>query len=221
MHTQTHEKSTVPTEAVQELDVKCVDEISRAGSLAVMLDLRLKSFAEAHEGIELFVESTFKAGQTIPYGVSINRKPYSPMTAIYFSLEKMVLHLPISFVKYLKNHLMTSGGVVSIDSVTLKVQGRHFLGFTLRQMHIQKGKTVLERPTFSIISSTVLFVEGPDVGSGSKMCAIFDESSVYSMELISPPYRNDLPSSQTVKHQWHEWQTALSVVVQALETKNE
>ena len=53
---QTHKKSTVRTEAVQELDVKCRDEISRAGDLAVMIDLRPKSYAEAHEGIALFAE---------------------------------------------------------------------------------------------------------------------------------------------------------------------
>ena len=45
------------------------------------------------------------------------------------------------------------------------------------------------------------------------------KTSVHRKELISLTYRNDLPSSQTVKHQWHEWQTALSVVVHALETK--
>ena len=66
VHMQTHEKSTVPTEAVQELYVKCRDEISRAGALAVMLDLRPKSFAEAHEGIALFAEYIFGAGQIIP-----------------------------------------------------------------------------------------------------------------------------------------------------------
>ena len=80
-------------------------------------------------------------------------------------------------------------------------------------MHIRKGKTVLERPKFSIISTTACFVEGPDVGSGSNKRAIFDENlrSLYGVD--SSPYRTKLSSSQTVKHQWHEWQTALSVVV--------
>ena len=50
VHMQTNEKSTVPTEAAQELNVQCRDEISRAGALAAMLDLRPKSFAEAHKG---------------------------------------------------------------------------------------------------------------------------------------------------------------------------
>ena len=88
----------------------------------------------------------------------------------------MVHYSRISFRKYLKNHLMTSGGAVSIDDVTLKVQDRHFLDITLHHIHIRKGKTVLERPRFSIISSTALFVEGPDVGSGSSKHGIFDEN---------------------------------------------
>ena len=59
---QTHKKSTGPAEAVQELDVKWRDEILRAGDLAVMIELRPKSYAEAHEGIALFAEYIFKAG---------------------------------------------------------------------------------------------------------------------------------------------------------------
>ena len=86
----------------------------------------------------------------------------------------MVDDWPISFRNFLKNHLMSSGGAVSVESVTLKVQGRHFIDFTLHHIHIRKGKTVLERPKFSIISSTVLFVERPDVGNGSNKRAIFD-----------------------------------------------
>ena len=76
---------------------------------------------------------------------------------------------------------------MSIDGVTLKVQGRHFLDFTQHHMHIRKGKTVLERTTFSIVSSTVLFVEGPDVGSGSNKRAIFDENlrSLYGVDFTS------------------------------------
>ena len=102
VHMQTHKKSTVPTEAVQELDVECRDEISRAGALAVMLELEPKSYAEAHEGIAIFDESIFKAGQTIPYGVTIDWKSYLPTkTSVDSSLEKMVHDWRISFRKCL------------------------------------------------------------------------------------------------------------------------
>ena len=105
VHTQTNEKSTVPTEAVQELDVQSRDEILRADALAAMFDLRPKSFAEAHKGIALFAESIFKTVQTIPYGVTINRKSHLPTkTAIDPSIEKMVHDWRISFRKCLKNH---------------------------------------------------------------------------------------------------------------------
>ncbi len=145
VHMRTHEKSTGHTEAEQDLDVKCWDETSRAGALAVILDLRPMRFAEEHEGIVIFTESIFKAGQTIPYGVSINRKSYFPTkTAINSSLERMLHYWRTSFRKYLKNELMSSGGAMSIDGVTLKIKGRHFLDFTLHYMNIRKVKTALE-----------------------------------------------------------------------------
>ena len=71
---------------------------------------------------------------------------------------------------------MTSRGALSIDGVTLKVQVRHFVDFTQHHMHVRKGKTVLERTTFSIVSSTILFVEGPGVGSNSNKRGIFGEN---------------------------------------------
>ena len=73
------------------MDGKLRDKISRAGALAVILDLRPMKLAEEHERMEIFAESIFNAGQIILHGVSINRKSYLPMrTAIRSSLEKMV-----------------------------------------------------------------------------------------------------------------------------------
>ena len=178
-------------------------------------------FAEDQEGIALFAESIFKAGQTIPYGVSINRKSYLPTkTAINSSLEKMVHDWRISFSKYLKNELMSSGGAVSIDGVTLKIQGRHFLDFTVHHMHIRKGKTALERPTFSIISSTVLFVEGPDVGSGANKRALFDENlrSLYGVDFNSIQKQFTIVTDGEAS--MARMANSLSVVVYVQETKS-
>ena len=72
IHIRIHEKPDEPAEVEQDLGVKCRDEVSRAGSLAVILDLRPLRFAEGHEGIAQFAESIFSAGQTIPYGVPFN-----------------------------------------------------------------------------------------------------------------------------------------------------
>ena len=135
------------------------------------------NFSEGHEGIALLAESIFKAGQTIPYGVSINRKSYLPMkTAIHSSMDKMVGEWRESFKTYLKNELLGSWGAVSIDRVTLKMQGRNFLDFTMHHVDMKKGNSILERPKSSIISSTVLFVEAPDVSSGCNKRAIFEEN---------------------------------------------
>lgn len=69
-----------------------------------------------------------------------------------------------------------SGGVVTIDDVTLKVQRRHFLGFTVHHMHITKSKSVLEKPRVSIVSSTVLLFEGPNVSSGNNKQVLLEEN---------------------------------------------
>lgn len=70
---------------------------------------------------------------------------------------------------------MSSGVAESIDNVTLKIQGRHFLDFIVHYMHVQEGKTELERFKFSIISNTVLLIEWPDVGSDTNRRALFDK----------------------------------------------
>ena len=61
-----------------------------------------------------------------------------------------------------------------MDGVTLRIQGRLFMGFTLHHVHIEKGKTILEVPKFQQKDSTVLFVEAPDVASGVSMRAHLD-----------------------------------------------
>ena len=140
-HLRTHEKSETYLQATQDLDAKCREDISRSGALAVLLELRPMRFAEDHEGIAQFAESIIKAGQTVPYGVSFNRKSYLPTkAAINTSLETMVGEWCDAFKEYLKNDLISAGGGVSIDGVTLKVQDRQFLDFTVDHFHMKKNQ---------------------------------------------------------------------------------
>ena len=188
VHMRVYDELRFPTEQVQDLDRKCRDEISKAGALAVTLDFRPMRFAEQHEVIALFAELIFKAGQTVPFDASINRNSYSPTkTAINASLEQLVHDWRTSFRKYLNDELISSGGAVTIDAVTLKVQGRQFLDFTVHHMHMTKPKSILEKPKFSIISSTVSFTEGPDVSSGATKRVLFDENlrSSYGVDFNS------------------------------------
>ena len=164
------------------------DEISKADALVIIHYLRPRKFAEEREGIALFAESIFKARQTIPFGLSINRNSYLPTkTAINASLEKLVHDWRTSFGKLLKDELTSSGRAVTIDVVTLKVQDRHFLDFTVHHMHMTEPKSVLEKPRFSIVSSTVLFIKGPDISSGANKRALLDENlrSSYGVDFNS------------------------------------
>ena len=81
-----------------------------------------------------------------------------------------------AFKEYLKKELISTGGAVTIDGVTLKVQGRQFLDFTLHHFHMEKTKTLLELPRFSIKDSTILFIEGPDVSSGANKRELLDKN---------------------------------------------
>ena len=54
-------------------------------------------------------------------------------------------------------------GEISTDGVTLKVQNRHLYDFTVHHFNVKKPRTLTERPTFSIRTSTVLLIEVPKV----------------------------------------------------------
>ena len=84
----------------------------------------------------------------------------------------------------MKEELISSGGTVTIDGLTQKVQGRHFLDFSVHHIHMTKPKSILEKPRFSVISSTVLFIEGTDVSRGANKRALFEEKlgSTYGVD---------------------------------------
>ena len=54
-------------------------------------------------------------------------------------------------------------------------------------MHTTNPKSISEKLRFSIISSTVLFIEGPDVSSGANKRALFDKNlrSKYGVDFSS------------------------------------
>ena len=90
-------------------------------------------------------------------------------------MSKTVEELRSTFGQYLKGHLLGIRGAVSIDGVTLRIQGRHFLDYTLHYLSVCKGRTILEPPKFAIKTTTILFVKGPEVTSGANLRAHFDE----------------------------------------------
>ncbi len=55
----------------------CRTDIARSAILALVLDLRPLSFTENHEGMNCLLRSVFKAGQSIPLGVRVEKKAIS------------------------------------------------------------------------------------------------------------------------------------------------
>lgn len=80
------------TQAEQDLDINYRDKTSRIDTLAIILDLLPVIFAKGNQGIAIFAEPIFKAGQTIPYGVPINWKSYLPMKTTTNSCLEWIFH---------------------------------------------------------------------------------------------------------------------------------
>ena len=77
----------------------------------------------------------------------------------------MVGELQQEFGAKLNDSLLFRDGTVSVDGVTLKVQGRHFYDFMLHHVEIVKEQPVLEVPKFSMKATTNLLTESPEVSS--------------------------------------------------------
>ena len=77
-HIEDHDR--VRRDAVQfprALDMPCREEIADAAAKAVVLDLRPLSFTEG-AGMAKYAEAIFRAGQSIPAGVSVTSTSYVP-----------------------------------------------------------------------------------------------------------------------------------------------
>lgn len=77
--------------------------------------------------------------------------------------------------KKLKQSLLDYGGAVLTDGVSLRIQGRYFLGLPLHHIDIVKGNIALEETRIHIKESAILFVEGPVVASGSYLQALIND----------------------------------------------
>ena len=187
-HMAEHEKASESSVTEHEIGAVCRANISRAGAMAVLLDLRPLTFASENEGMAAFAKSIFEAGQSVPYGIRISPKSYLPTkTAINSSLDELIGELQRKFGAKLKDSLLLQGGAVSIDGVTLKAQGRHFYDFTLHHVDIVKGQTVLEVPRFCMRATTVLLTESPEVGNAVNVRAHLTQclSSLYGIDFHS------------------------------------
>lgn len=74
----------------------------------------------------------------------------------------------------LQYELTTIGRAVSIDGLTLKVQGRHYYAFTMHYLTTGKLKSVLEPPVFGLETSIIIFLEGSEIANAEKMREMMD-----------------------------------------------
>ena len=114
-----------------------------------------------------YTKTAFEAGQSTDLGIYVNEQSYLPSrTAINVSIKEILERERTKFAEDLGLILKNVGGAVSIDSATLKIQGRHYIDFTLQYVEVIRQKDVVSAPKFKIQSKTILFVESSDVTSG-------------------------------------------------------
>ncbi len=110
-----------------------------------------------------FARAVFKAGQRTPLGVAVTEKSYLPShTIVSSSLSELAEAYHTNFAKQLPFLLASVVGAISIDGVTLKLQSRHYIDFTLHHIEDAREKNFSSAPQFSIQTSTLLFLKSPD-----------------------------------------------------------
>jgi len=175
IHIDAHAKARGLEPVSRPLQERCRTDISEAAARAVMLDLRPFSFAESHEGMACYAEAVFKAGQTVPHGVPINRASYLPShIAVKNALSRLVSAQKTKFTKLFHETYNGLGGAITIDGVHLKVQGKHYYDFTVHHIDIVRANPFLDKPEFNMKTTTVLFVEGPTVGNAVNIRGLLD-----------------------------------------------
>jgi len=176
-HINDHKKANGECLIERPLQEKCRASIADAAALAVVLDLRPLGFAENHDGIAKYAEAVFKAGQTVPFGANISTNSYVPSrTAVKNALERLAVQKRKNFARIFLESLESLGGAVTIDGVNLKVQGRHYYDFTVHHIDVVRPKSVLDLPKFQLKTSTILFVEGPPVGTANNIRSHLDSN---------------------------------------------
>jgi len=177
-HLHKHEQP-VETGQVQdkELSDACRRNITDGAALAVILDLRPLGFAENNPGIAAFATEVFKAGQTCPTGFTINPKSYLPSRqAVTDAISRTAKQLRTQFAKQLHDNVKGLGGAVTVDGVTLKMQGRHYYDYTLHHIEIKHMRGTHLKPTYGIKTNTILFVEGPGKANAVNIKEMLDKN---------------------------------------------
>jgi len=175
-HLARHEKQSNTRQiCTKDLGERCRRNITDAAALAAILDNRPLGFTDNHPGIAAFATEVFKAGQSVPVGIDINPKSYLPSRgAVSDAITRLVANMRKNFIDVLKARIGGYGGAVTVDGVTLKIQGKHYYDFTVHYMAVRKAAGILATPTFGIETSTILFLEGPEVGNAENIRSLLD-----------------------------------------------
>ena len=133
--------------------------ISRSAALAVALDLRPISFTHNQLGLSHFVNSIFAAGQETPCHERVDTTSLLPSAKSFsVALTKLTDDNRQEYMALLPD-MITIGGAVKTDGVTLSMQDKQFYDLTLHIIEKSNSSPFVLVPTFRMRFRTLLLQE--------------------------------------------------------------
>ena len=93
-------------------------------------------------------------------------------------MKKMVEDLRHEFWdKHIKS-ILSRGGAISTDGVTLKAQNKHYYNFTIHHFIIRKLQTLTDSLIFTIRATSIVLVEGLNVPNAANIPACLNKNLI-------------------------------------------
>lgn len=135
--------------------------LARAAAIAAAMDFRPLSFTDNKDEMAFLLESVFKLGQSILADDYIVVKSYIPKKdTVKHELQQHAKETRAIYMsKFLARH-MALGRAMSVDGLTLKIQGKHYYDLTLHYF-VEKPCIGPNGSTFVLKNDTRLLQLGP------------------------------------------------------------
>ncbi len=156
----------------QKLSIKYKQSITDAAALAVVLELRPLGFAENKEGIGAFWKPFF-----MQVGVFHTEFQFDDNRT--FRLGILSKNQWIVWSENFGTSLQISSkniGAITIDGLSLKLQGRYYYDFSIHHIDMNKQSSVLTEVKYSIKNSTVLSFEVPRVYDADNIRKVLNQN---------------------------------------------
>lgn len=161
-------------------------KVARAAAIAVALDHRPISFTDKKKGMSIFAETLFKAGQTFSCNDNIDPASLLPCAkTVTKELEKLAEEVHYGVRMTVLPRFIASGGAITTDGTTLKVQDKQFYDMTLHYICVRNAGRVREPVELKLECHTIMLKEKTGAGNAQSLRALLNDGiMVYDKTLI-------------------------------------